>query len=140
MLIILALGLYSLIQLSIAGQYCSWPMHSYCRQRWSVRILVATGRGSYYVKLVPTRRYPTEGVSEVGVTSFIDFWQLKICCWRSEEKWEQLFFGNKIPHLESVFGNWDAFQCCGPLLEYCVRLWCKLIRKWPRNTAISVTR
>ena len=23
--------------------------------------------------IVPTRRYPTEGVSEVGVTSFIDF-------------------------------------------------------------------
>jgi len=27
---------------------------------------------------------------------------LQICCWHSEEKWEQLFFGDKIPHLENV--------------------------------------
>jgi len=80
-----------------------WPMHSYCCQRWSVRILVATGRWSYYVELVRTRRYPREGVSEVSVTSFIDFWQLQICCWPLEEKWEQLFFGDKIPHLERLF-------------------------------------
>jgi len=65
---------------------------------------------------------------------------LQICYWHSEEKWEQLFFGDKIPHLESVFGNWAAFQCCGPSLEYCVWVWCKLIRKWPRKTPISVTR
>ena len=25
------------------------------------------------------------------------------------------------------------------MLRYCVRVWCKLIRKWPRNTQISVT-
>ena len=25
-------------------------------------------------------------------------------------------------------------QCCGPSVEYCVRVWCKLVRKWPRNT------
>jgi len=25
-------------------------------------------------------------------------------------------------------------SCCGHSLKYCVRIWCKLIRKWPRNT------
>jgi len=35
------------------------------------------------------------------------------------------------------FGNWAAFQCCGPSLEYRVRVWCKLIRRWPRNTPIN---
>jgi len=39
-----------------------------------------------------------------------------------------------------IFANQAAFQCCGPSLEYCVQVWCKLIRKWPRNTPISVTR
>ena len=28
---------------------------------------------------------------------------LQSCCWHSEEKRKQLFFGDKIPHLESVF-------------------------------------
>ena len=42
-------------------------------------------------------------MSEVGVTLYIDFWQLQICCWRSEEKREQLFSGDKIPHLECDF-------------------------------------
>jgi len=43
---------------------------------------------------------------------------LQICCWHSEEKWEQLFFGDKIPHLESVF--WQLG--CVPVLWSLIRI------------------
>ena len=43
---------------------------------------------------------------------------LQICCWHSEEKWEQLFFGDKIPHLESVF--WKVG--CVPVLRSLIRI------------------
>ena len=54
----------------------------------------------------------------MGVTSFIDFWQLQICCWRSEEKREQLFSSDKISHLESVFCKLG----CVPVLRSLIRI------------------
>ena len=35
-------------------------------------------------------------------------------------------FGNKENRAE--------LQHCGPSWEYCMRVWCRLIRRWPRNT------
>ena len=54
----------------------------------------------------------------------------------------KLFFGDKILDLKSDFRKFGAvamLQCCGLSLEYCVRVWCKLIRKWPRIRQTTTT-
>jgi len=38
-----------------------------------------------------------------------------------------MFFGEKNPDL-AIFENLAQLQCCSPSLQYCMRVWCKLIR------------
>jgi len=62
------------------------------------------------------RASPREGVSEVGVTSFIDFWNsCKFAADTAKKSENNCFFGDKIPHLESVFG-------CVPVLRSLIRI------------------
>ena len=125
-----------------------WPMHSYCCQRWSVRILVATGRWSYYVELVRTIeviKNPNTSISKRGrVRSERDviYWFLtaaNLLLTPGRKVRTTVFRRQNSTFRKVFFGNWAALQCCCPSLEYCVRVWCKLIRKWPINTPISVT-
>ena len=80
-------------------------MHSYCCQRWSVCIVVATGRWSYYFQLVSTRRYPREGIwsGRDVIYWFLTVANLLLMQRRKVRTTVLLFFGDKIPHLESVF-------------------------------------
>ena len=130
----------SFIQPHTAIHSCPILLHGRCIAILS--IVICTYFGGHWPLVLVCWISPVTSISKRGrVRSGRDviywFLTLQICCWRCEEKGEQLFFGYKIPDLESDF--WK-FQYCGPSLEYCVRVWCKLIRKWPRNTPISVTR
>jgi len=46
----------------------------------------------------------------------------------------------KVYIWKAIFQNLAPLQCCGPSLEFSMRVWRKLIQKWPRNTPTSIMR
>jgi len=80
----------------------------------------------------PDSRYTREGVSEVGVTSFIDFWYRCNLLLMQQRKVRTTVYRQQNSTFRKRF--LEIGLCSSPSLEYCVRFWCKLIRKLWRSS------